>query len=212
MYCPFYFIKIPDDYDYAALLQYVEQYLEKELKCENYKTELENDKYKMSSLIKSKSTLNNKTPQIKRELIDFSKIVKNNCTNGNYMSVDVETGTKGTTSDIIQLSYIIYDKHNKEIKSSDKFIKDRIVDNFLYNIHGISSDHLKQHGEHFDKVMITFVNDINNCEIVLGHNVVSDIKHIRSNIEKYKINVNYDVFDGKEVMDTMKLGKAMYII
>ena len=126
------------------------------------------------------------------------------------MSVDVETGTKGTTSDIIQLSYIIYDKHNKEIKSSDKFIKDRIVDNFLYNIHGISSDHLKQHGEHFDKVMITFVNDINNCEIVLGHNVVSDIKHIRSNIEKYKINVNYDVFDGKEVMDTMKLGKAMY--
>jgi hypothetical protein len=204
-----YLIEIPKDYNYTLLLLYVEQYLEKELKYENYKTDLENDKYKLSTLIKSRGKIINKE-EPKRELIDFSKIEQKSCTNGNYMSVDVETGTKGVTSDIIQLSYIIYDKNNKEIKSSNKYIKDRIVDNFLFNIHGISSDYLKENGEDFDKVMINFVNDMNNCEIVLGHNVISDIKHIRSNIEKFKINIKYDVFDKKEIMDTMKLGKTMF--
>lgn len=204
-----YIIKIPENYNYSELLKYVEQFLDKELKCENYRTELENDKYKLNELIKSKGIKNKQTKEIK-QLIDFSNIKNKKCKNGNYMSVDVETGTRGVTNDIIQLSYIIYDRNHNKIKENDKYIRDRIVDNFLFNIHGISTEKLIKDGIDFDKVMKEFVNDINNCEIVLGHNVISDIKHIRSNIQKYKINIKYDVFEDKEIVDTMKLGKIIY--
>jgi hypothetical protein len=206
-----YLIKIPKNYDYKLLLSYIEQYLEKELKCENYRNDLEKDKYNISTLIKSRG-IKNKEILNKKEILDFSKIVKNECNDGTYMSVDVETGTTGTISDIIQLSYIIYDKNNNKIKESDKYIKDRMVENFLFNIHGISAEKLKKEGEDFDKVIMDFINDINKCQIILGHNVISDIKHIKSNIIKYKINIGYDIFEGKDIADTMKLGKAIYCL
>jgi DNA polymerase III epsilon subunit-like protein len=215
-----YVIKIPEKYDYDLLLKYVGEYLKKELKSENYKTDMENDKYNLKTIIKEENEINklNKiNGKFKKPVdfddndkIDFSNIKQKECKNGNYMSVDVETGTRGVTSDIIQLSYIIYDKNHKEIKRYDQYVKDRMVDNFLFGIHKISSDHLKEKGIDFKEIMQEFIKDMNNCELVLGHNVVSDIKHIRSNIEKYGVNIKYDVFENKEVLDTMKIGKQMY--
>ena len=147
---------------------------------------------------------------IKEDKYNFTKLEKKECSNGRYMSVDVETGSTGTVCDIIQLSYIIYDRNDKEVKRVDYYIKDRLVDNFLYGIHKISSEHLKEHGEDFKKVFYEFTKDLANCEAVLGHNVISDIKHIKSNMCKYKALLNYDLFEGKDVIDTMKIGKRLY--
>lgn len=209
-----YITKIPENYDCKKIIDYMEDYLRKELKSENYRNDLINDKYCLKKIMEEeKSNGYNKEEKNKnlKNKIDFSNFeINKNCENGKYMSLDVETGSTGTTSDIIQLSYVIYDEKHQEIKRFDKYVKNRMVDNFLYEIHKISTDYLMENGIEFDIIMEEFVKDINNCEYILGHNISSDIKHIKSNIIKYKINLKYDIFEEKKIIDTMKIGKELF--
>ncbi len=126
----------------------------------------------------------------------------------NCIVLDVETGTWGTFNDIIQLSYIIYDKNNQEIKRVDRYIKDRRVEKRAFDIHGISVKFLNKHGEVFSDVMNDLIVDLKICSIIVGHNIASDIKHIRANLCKY-MNNSDDIFANMQVHDTMKMGKQL---
>ena len=123
-----------------------------------------------------------------------------------YMVLDVETGKWGAISEIIQLAYIIYDVNGQEIKSANRYIKNRYVEKRAFDVHGISSKFLQTYGEEFGQIMKDFVTDLKICSVIVGHNVSSDIKHIKTNLKKY-LNIDIDIFANKKIHDTMKMGR-----
>jgi DNA polymerase III epsilon subunit-like protein len=126
-----------------------------------------------------------------------------------YISIDVETGTWGIISEIIQIAYVIYDENFNELKKVNKFIKNRNVEKRAHDVHGISAEYLEKHGKEFCEVFEEVISDMEICKHVIGHNINSDIGHITSNVKKY-MNINLDIFDNLDIHDTMKIGKAKY--
>ena len=193
-----YDIPIPIDYDCESLINYVKKLIEKDMKSsrDNDQLDLEFLKNYGKNII---SMPNIQKPDIK----GFGKMIQNLNPNNNYLCFDVETGIFGTTSDIIQLAYIVYDSEQKEIKRFNKYVKDRIVEKRAFETHGITADILNKFGIDFDDIIYEFLTDLNNCKYIIGHNVSSDMRHIRSNITKYNIPITYDPFEGKQKEDTM---------
>lgn len=193
-----YEVDIPDGYDCEKLINYVKTLIEKDMKSSR-----DNEQMDLDFLKNYGKNIESEPVQIKPDLKGFGELVLNMEPENNYLCFDVETGVFGTTSDIIQLAYIIYDSTQKEIKRFNKFIKDRVVEKRAFDTHGISTEFLTQNGSDFDDVIYEFLVDLNNCKYVIGHNVTSDMRHIRSNLVKYEICVEYDPFDYRDIKDTM---------
>jgi DNA polymerase III epsilon subunit-like protein len=206
---------VPDDYNFDQLLDYVEKLIENDMsgKRENDCISLEflqnygknvdgddsNDDFNNIIIKKEKKIVENRFTQL---------IQNNNYSVKKYLSFDVETGSTGTVNNIIQLAYVIYDEDQNELKRVNHYVKDRMVDNMLEKIHHITTKFLAINGIQFDDVIYDFLVDLNDCSHVIGHNVSSDIKHIRTNMDKFNITIKYDPFFGKIIEDTMKLGKT----
>lgn len=122
----------------------------------------------------------------------------------NYICIDVEAGF----DDIIQLAYSIYDNKMKQIKTVNKYIKNRLPGTSNQTaVHKITINQL-QNGTEFVDVVNGLLKDLATCKYVVGHNVVVDTTHIKSDIKKY-FKLNIDPFSDKIICDTMTMGKSV---
>lgn len=124
-----------------------------------------------------------------------------------YIVFDVENNC--VNQDIIQLAYNVYGSDNKIIKRNNKYIKDRFVDNRAGQITKITTDHLRRFGTPFETVMKDFFTDMAKVSFICGHHVHTDISKIKSNMEKYKCKLTYDVLEHIEVKDTSTMYKLV---
>ena len=94
---------------------------------------------------------------------------------------------------ILQLSYVVYDLSlNKIIKQNDKYIK--INDNVdisieSQNVHKITRE-ICNKGDLINKVLHEFKKDMNECDLLVGHNVSFDKRMIIVEGIRNKINMN----------------------
>lgn len=106
---------------------------------------------------------------------------------------------------LVQLAYIIADERGDEILKVNHIIR---PDNFTIpiesqRIHGISTKYARQKGMALTAVLVDFLNDLNHCSFIVGHNVMYDIQIIQS--ELIKSGFSFDLKSNKPIMDTMKM-------
>jgi DNA polymerase III epsilon subunit-like protein len=130
------------------------------------------------------------------------------------MCFDVETGDQGENGDIVQLAYQVYDEKYNLIRSSNRYIKDRLVMNRFRDIHHIDIEKLQKEGLPFVDVMTEFLTDLNTCKSVVGHNVQSDINHLKDNMERHGVQTSRgkDLFEDRIIHCTMKLGTPVCLL
>ena len=81
---------------------------------------------------------------------------------------------------IVQLSYIVYDMENNDIDIIDDYIdipENIEISKESSNIHGITKEMCKT-GITISEALNKFVNYINSCDIIIGHNVSFDKRRI----------------------------------
>jgi DNA polymerase III epsilon subunit-like protein len=130
-----------------------------------------------------------------------------------YIVVDTETNglatsnidtTKTKWPELIQIAWISYDERNNYLRRKAFSIK---PNGFKLNIdairyHGLTLDKLNIIGEDVKIVLYNFLEDIKNCEIIVGHNVDFDLNVIKSELIRNGMDVEW--FDKKKRFCTMK--------
>jgi hypothetical protein len=226
-------IKIPEDYNWDALLEYYGQLIGDSL--DGTRT-VNHDYMFIDNLIDNDYVIGNENNG--KTVISTPIVIDNTIEKIGYMSLDIENNT--TTGDIVQLSYIIYhvddanvidadvkklikdleniklndsidDKHDKfiEIKKVNKYIKDHVIDKRGSDITKITNDMLISKGDTFESVITEFAKDIVGVKYLIGHNISSDIDKIKKNIAKHKIIFSSNIFNDIEIHDTMVLYKKI---
>jgi len=109
---------------------------------------------------------------------------------------------------IIQLSYILYDTENNYVldirDSIIKLQKNIKIDSVSENIHKISMDISQEKGIDIKNILTSLSSVINNCDIIIGHNINFD-KNIVS-VELARNNMN-NIFQNKNFYCTMRGSK-----
>ncbi len=125
------------------------------------------------------------------------------------MVIDVENNIP--MQDIVQFSYIIYDDEHNIKKQINKYIKNRIIDDFSKSIHGISQNKINNDGVDFKDCVNEFLQDMNDINTIIGHAVNTDISKIKKNIAKYceYIDVS-ELFTNKQIFDTYIVSDKVY--
>lgn len=105
---------------------------------------------------------------------------------------------------IIQLSYILYDTENNYVLDiSDSIIKldtNIKINPISESIHKISMNISQEKGNDIKQVLRSFKSIVNDCDLIIGHNVKFDKNIV--NIECNRNNI-YDIFKGKNFYCTM---------
>lgn len=95
---------------------------------------------------------------------------------------------------IVQLSYLIYDVNQKElIKIRDCIIKipyDIEIPQESINLHGITNDISYSQGINIENIIEEFMEDLNNCDYIIGHNIEFDINMIKVELMRLNMNMN----------------------
>lgn len=102
---------------------------------------------------------------------------------------------------IVQFSYVIYNTDTQKIeKVVDEIIKlpeNIIMEQEVINIHGITNEISQSKGVSINKVIVDFMIDLQNVDLLVGHNLTFDINMLiveilRITKEKEKYNNNLD--------------------
>jgi DNA polymerase III epsilon subunit-like protein len=139
-------------------------------------------------------------------IINFNK-------NNNTNTIIFDTETTDFNGDIIQIAYTIIDINNNIIKKQNYFIKDRISSIQSLKIHNITTEKIRAQGIDFYCVMNEFINDLQNTNTLVGHNLDFDIRIILNNLRKYEIKIinnnieEYNLFKDFKIYDTYKKTK-----
>ncbi|VBB17958.1 Uvr helicase/DDEDDh 3'-5' exonuclease [Yasminevirus sp. GU-2018] len=209
----FYEIDIPADYDWQKLLDFVKEMIANDIKgIREKRTITVDDEQPIDKVQLAFATENAvvENDESKQEMT-IVKVDPNGERSG-YIVIDVENNSMNM--DIIQMSYIVYNDKDAELKRVNSYIKDRFVDSRTNQITGITTDVLREKGVDFSGVIKTFVEDLSTVKILCGHHVHTDISKIRSNIEKFNIEirdlkgVQIDPISGVSVSDTSVLYKT----
>jgi len=77
---------------------------------------------------------------------------------------------------VVQLSYIIYDRHAETVKEADSIICPNgfEIPSEASAIHGISTERALQEGQDLGKVLGKLVDDLRSVELIVGHNITFD--------------------------------------
>jgi DNA polymerase III epsilon subunit-like protein len=147
-------------------------------------------------------------------LIPQSKELKNiefNIINDiNYIMI-LDTETSELCGDILQLAYIIVDNNYNIVTEVNQYIKNTISCNSAYPIHKITIDDLRNNGIDLYDVIEEFIKNLENCNIIVGHNIQYDLNCLIKNTRKYDIKiktnnvVNHNIFSNITIQDTMSL-------
>jgi DNA polymerase-3 subunit epsilon len=103
---------------------------------------------------------------------------------------------------IVQFSYIIYDTElNTILKIKDSIIK--IPDTIIItkensDIHGITNEISKEKGQDINLVIFEFIEDCNNSDLLIAHNMDFDINVLKVEILRQEL-INKSFIDNKNI-------------
>lgn len=100
---------------------------------------------------------------------------------------------------IVQFSYIIYDTEiNTILKIKDSIIKipeTIIITKENSDIHGITNEISKEKGEDIKLVISEFIEDCNNSDVLIAHNMDFDINVLKVEIVRQQLNKSEHIYD-----------------
>ena len=102
---------------------------------------------------------------------------------------------------IIQLSYILYDSYDNNVIIKNHYIKiNKQIDisNESYEKHKIVYDFLDKNGIPIIDALKEFNDHLDNCDIVVGHNLSFDKRMIFVECLRNKVNQNFTKFKGNK--------------
>jgi DNA polymerase III epsilon subunit-like protein len=95
---------------------------------------------------------------------------------------------------VVQLSYLIYDIDEKElIKIRDFIIKipyDIKIPQEASKIHGITNDISYSQGINIENIIEEFMDDLNQCDYIIGHNIEFDINMIKAELMRLNLIIS----------------------
>jgi len=112
---------------------------------------------------------------------------------------------------IVQIAWIIYDKHYQEVKRENHYIKntDFTIDKASLKIHNITEEYLQAYGEDKQEVMLKFYADLVSYKpLIIGHFIEFDYHMV--NAEFYRIGKE-NVLENVPLFCTMK-ASAPYVV
>jgi DNA polymerase III epsilon subunit-like protein len=125
---------------------------------------------------------------------------------------DVETNGLDENSDVLSIAYYIVDNNNVILKTVSMYIKNRKNTEGAFHINNILDETLENDGICFYEVIKCFVEDLNTCNEIIGHNVSFDIFKMNENIKRHCIPVINehgekieDIFKDKKITCTMRI-------
>ena len=117
---------------------------------------------------------------------------------------------------IVQFSYVIYDvQTNEMIKVRDAIAKlpeGIIMDDFNISIHGITNEQSSSEGVDLPKLLDEFIEDFDNVDLIVGHNLSFDLNVLRCELMR-KINNEYNCFEKEfyyEFLHMLKASNKLY--
>ena len=123
-----------------------------------------------------------------------------------------DTETSGFYNDVLQLAYVVCDNNGNIIKEVNRYVKNRLPTIESTKIHGIDIKKIKKEGIEFNAVIKEFVENLQECHTIVGHNINYDITTIHNDIRTYGINIIDDkgsprlnIFKDIEIKDTMTM-------
>lgn len=207
----YYSTQLPENYDWELLLEYIESILKEDLKGIREKHSVHDPLNDLDLMIPDNNSNDIELPinqQLIESNVEIYQLDQSLCVNKKgYMVLDVENNC--VNMDIIQLAYIIYDDNNREVKKINKYVKDRFVDKRAGEITGITTDLLRKNGTSFNLIIREFLKDIHSVHSICGHNVCTDVSKLKSNMNKFKIQPSYDVFDFVIIDDTLNMYRSI---
>ncbi|TYR33292.1 3'-5' exonuclease [Sphingobacterium phlebotomi] len=91
---------------------------------------------------------------------------------------------------VIQVAWIVYEANGTEVKRTSKYIYEDDIDitSSSYNVHGITSTFLKQHGDKRKEVLRKLAHDIQKYKpLIIGHFVELDVQVLSA--DYYRANL-----------------------
>ena len=102
---------------------------------------------------------------------------------------------------IVQLSYILYDLSNNDFTIKDNYIKLNPtveISPKSIEVHGLTHEILNKKGIDIVSALNEFNYFLDNCDIVIGHNISFDKRMIFVECLRHKLNQNFTKFKGNE--------------
>jgi DNA polymerase III epsilon subunit-like protein len=126
------------------------------------------------------------------------------------LKILLDTETTGFTNhdNVLQLSYIIFNKHdvikeyNKIVKIDPKII---IKNSFIHNI---TNKICNDEGIILSDILNDLISDLKICKIMIGHNIKFDLRMLKNEFIRLKLDVL--ILDTIKLEDTMDLGIKKY--
>lgn len=108
---------------------------------------------------------------------------------------------------IVQISWIMYDVDiHCIVEMKDHIIKipdDIELPQSSVNIHGITREKMNDFGVSFKYILNDFINSLNCCDVIIGHNIEFDINMVRAEMLRMGA-VDYFQLINKPIFCTMK--------
>ena len=109
---------------------------------------------------------------------------------------------------IVQFSYIIYDTEiNKILKIKDSIIEipeTIIISKENSDIHGITNEISKEKGQDIKLIISDFIEDCNNSDLLIAHNMEFDINVLKVEILRHQLNKSEHDLNNIKKYCTMK--------
>ena len=106
----------------------------------------------------------------------------------------------------VQLSWIVHDTETKTEDEND-FIFSIPIDINNSHIHGITKEK-SNNGYEISEIIDIFLEDVKNCDILIGHNLKYDLNMIELELYRLKKDSDIDLLYSKKYADTMFLGQS----
>jgi len=140
-----------------------------------------------------------------KEVIKPEKIIFNK-NNKYFMVIDTETACGFKDPKIVQISWCIFDNNYNIIKERDYIINPEgfIIDQITFNIHKISNEKAELYGYNYKYVYDILFLDMNDIDLIIGHNLIYDINVLLKDFERKKMFKFIDLISKKNKFCTLK--------
>ncbi len=113
------------------------------------------------------------------------------------------------SSRIVEIGYIVYDKHNSIVKEYSSLIKPCGFTIKNSYIHGVTQETAQKEGKNILDVLNIFYTDLEKANMIISHNINFDINVLLSECYRNKLNKLCDKVNHTLTKCTMKIGKSM---
>lgn len=134
---------------------------------------------------------------------------------GRLLFIDTETtgfprnDWKTCKANIVEIGWVLTDRNGEILKEYYTLIKPvgfRTTDNKIaYSKHKIKQSQAVREGRPITEVLGLFLDAVDECDTIIGHNVVFDLKIIKNMLNKKGISAEIE----RDIKCTCKMGKRM---